>query len=200
LNFNFGLRKVNCAKTNGAGKNMKIRSVAVFCGSKEGNNPLFARHTAELGKLIAMLNLKLIYGGGSTGLMGLVADAVLAEGGTVMGVIPELLIEWEHHHKRITELAIVPDMHTRKKMMYDRSDAAIILPGGFGTLDEFFEMITWNQLKIHDKKIYILNSGGFYNHLFHHLRQLEKEGFLYDSLDERITICETPVELFNKIT
>jgi uncharacterized protein (TIGR00730 family) len=178
---------------------MKIQSVAVFCGSKEGNNPVFARHTAELGKLIAMLKLKLIYGGGSTGLMGLVADAALAEGGTVMGIIPELLIEWEHHHKGITELAIVPDMHTRKKMMYDRCDAAIILPGGFGTLDEFFEMLTWNQLKIHDKKIYILNSGGFYNHLVNHLRQLEKEGFLYDSLDERITFCETPVEVFNRI-
>lgn len=178
---------------------MKIQSVAVFCGSKEGNNPLFARHTAELGKLIAVLKLKLIYGGGSTGLMGLVADAALAEGGSVMGIIPELLIEWEHHHKGITELAIVPDMHTRKKMMYDRCDAAIILPGGFGTLDELFEMLTWNQLKIHDKKIYILNSGGFYNPLISHLRQLEKEGFLYDSIDERITFCDTPVEVFNRI-
>jgi uncharacterized protein (TIGR00730 family) len=179
---------------------MTIQSVAVFSGSKKGNNPLFARHTTELGKLIAMLKLKLIYGGGSTGLMGLVADAVLAEGGTVMGIIPELLIEWEHQHKGLTELAIVPDMHTRKKMMYDRCDAAIILPGGFGTLDEVFEMLTWNQLKIHDKKIYILNSAGFYNHLFHHLRHLEKEGFLYGSLDDRITICETPVEVFNKIS
>jgi uncharacterized protein (TIGR00730 family) len=178
---------------------MNIRSVAVFCGSKDGNNPLFARHTAELGKLIALLKLKLIYGGGSTGLMGLVADAVLAEGGSVMGIIPELLIEWEHQHKGLSELAIVPDMHTRKKMMYDRCDAAVILPGGFGTLDEFFEMLTWNQLKIHNKKIYILNSGGFYNHLINHLRQLEKEGFLYDSLEDRITFCETPIEVFNRI-
>jgi len=179
---------------------MKIKSVAVFCGSKEGNNPIYARHTAELGKLIALLKLKLIYGGGSTGLMGLVADSVLAEGGAVMGIIPELLIEWEHQHKGLTELAIVPDMHTRKKMIYDRCDAAIILPGGFGSLDEFFEMLTWNQLKIHNKKIYILNSGGFYNHLINHLRQLEKEGFLYDSLEDRINICETPIELFNRIS
>jgi uncharacterized protein (TIGR00730 family) len=178
---------------------MKIRSVAVFCGSKEGNNPLFVRHTAELGKFIALLKLKLIYGGGSTGLMGLVADTVLAEGGEVMGIIPELLIAWEHQHKNLTELAIVPDMHTRKKMIYERSDAAIILPGGFGTLDELFEMLTWNQLKIHDKKIYILNSGGFYNHLIFHLRNLEKEGFLYDSVDDRITVCENPVEVFNHI-
>ena len=90
-------------------------------------------------------------------------------------------------------------MHTRKKMIYERSDAAIILPGGFGTLDELFEMLTWNQLKIHDKKIYILNSGGFYNHLIFHLRNLEKEGFLYDSVDDRITVCENPVEVFNHI-
>ena len=95
------------------------------------------------------------------GLMGAVADAVLANGGTVMGVIPKVLTEWEHQHLGLTELAVVPDMHSRKKMMYDMSDAAIMLPGGFGTLDELFEMLTWNQLKIHDKKIYILNSGGF---------------------------------------
>jgi uncharacterized protein (TIGR00730 family) len=178
---------------------MQIRSVAVFCGSKNGNNPLFARHAIELGKYIGLLKLKLIYGGGSTGLMGLIADAALAEGVDVMGIIPELLTEWEHHHKGLTQLAIVADMHTRKKMMYERCDAAIILPGGFGTLDEFFEMLTWNQLKIHNKKIYLLNSGGFYNHLLAHLRQLEKEGLLYDRLEDRINVCETPVEVFNRL-
>jgi uncharacterized protein (TIGR00730 family) len=178
---------------------MQIRSVAVFCGSKNGNNPLFARHAVELGKYIGLLKLKLIYGGGSKGLMGLVADTALAEGVDVMGIIPELLTEWEHHHKGLTQLAIVADMHTRKKMMYERCDAAIILPGGFGTLDEFFEMLTWNQLKIHNKKIYLLNSGGFYNHLLAHLRQLEKEGLLYDRLEDRISVCETPVEVFNRL-
>ncbi len=179
---------------------MNIQSVAVFCGSRPGKNPLFAKHAAELGRLIALLRLKLIYGGGSTGLMGQVADAALAGGGSVMGVIPQLLIEWEHQHRGLTELAIVPDMHTRKKMMYERSDAAIVLPGGFGTLDELFEMLTWNQLKIHDKKIYILNSDGFYSHMIHHLRQLEKEGFLFDQLEERMQFCDTPVEIFNKIS
>jgi uncharacterized protein (TIGR00730 family) len=178
---------------------MQIRSVAVFCGSKNGNNPLFARHAVELGKYIGLLKLKLIYGGGSTGLMGLIADTALAEGVDVMGIIPELLTEWEHHHKGLSQLAIVADMHTRKKMMYERCDAAIILPGGFGTLDEFFEMLTWNQLKIHNKKIYLLNSGGFYNHLLAHLRQLEKEGLLYDRLEDRINVCETPVEVFNRL-
>jgi uncharacterized protein (TIGR00730 family) len=178
---------------------MQIRSIAVFCGSRNGNNPLFARHAVELGKYIGLLKLKLIYGGGSTGLMGQIADTALAEGVDVMGIIPELLTEWEHHHKGLTQLAIVADMHTRKKMMYERCDAAIILPGGFGTLDEFFEMLTWNQLKIHNKKIYLLNSGGFYNHLLAHLRQLEKEGLLYDRLEDRIDVCETPVEVFNRL-
>jgi uncharacterized protein (TIGR00730 family) len=179
---------------------MKIEAVAVFCGSKTGKNPLFDQHAAELGKYISMLNMKLVYGGGKKGLMGTVADAVLAQGGKVMGVIPKLLIEWEHQHEGLTELAIVPDMHTRKRMMYEMCDAAIVLPGGFGTLDELFEMITWNQLKIHDKKIYILNSAGFYNHLINHLKQMQKEGFLYETVSERIIVCETPVEIFNTIS
>jgi uncharacterized protein (TIGR00730 family) len=178
---------------------MTIESVAVFCGSKHGNNPLFTQHAVELGKHLAMLKLKLVYGGGKKGLMGTLADSVLQNGGAVMGVIPKVLTEWEHQHEGLTELAVVPDMHSRKKMMYDMSDAAIVLPGGMGTLDELFEMVTWNQLKIHDKKIYVLNSAGFFNHLFNHLRQLEKEDFLYEPVEERIILCNTPVEVFNKI-
>lgn len=178
---------------------MKIEAVAVFCGSKTGKNPVFNEHAAELGKLIAMLEIKLVYGGGKKGLMGTIADAVLSHAGKAMGVIPKLLIEWEHQHEGLTELAIVPDMHTRKRMMYEMSDAAIVLPGGFGTLDELFEMVTWNQLKIHDKKIYILNSGGYYTHLIHHLKQMQKEGFLYEAVEERIIVCETPIEIFNRI-
>lgn len=178
---------------------MAIESVAVFCGSKMGQNPLFGQHTAELGKLIGVLNIKLVYGGGKTGLMGIIADSVLAEGGKVMGVMPKVLIDWESQHEGLTDLVIVSDMHRRKKMMYDMCDAAIILPGGFGTMDEFFEMLTWNQLKIHDKKIYILNSDGFYNHLLHHMHQMEKEGFLYEAVESRLIFCDTPAELFNKI-
>lgn len=178
---------------------MNIQSVAVFCGSRAGVNPLYAQHAAELGRHIAMLELKLVYGGGSKGLMGIVADEVLKHEGKVIGVIPKVLIEWEAQHKSLTELTIMPDMHSRKKMMYDLCDAAIILPGGFGTLDELFEMLTWNQLKIHDKKIYILNSGGFYSNLIHHLKLMEKEGFLYEGLEERVVVCSTPVEIFNKI-
>jgi uncharacterized protein (TIGR00730 family) len=178
---------------------MKIESVVVFCGSKTGQNPLFMKHAAELGKLIALLNLRMVYGGGKAGLMGAIANAVLAHGGKVMGVIPKILTEWESQHEGLTELFVVPDMHTRKKMMYEMCDAAIVMAGGFGTLDELFEMLTWNQLKIHDKKIYVLNTEGFYNHLRMHLHHLNKEGFLYESLEERIVFCDTPVEIFNKI-
>jgi uncharacterized protein (TIGR00730 family) len=178
---------------------MKVEAVAVFCGSKDGQNPLYAKHTKELGKLIAVLGLKLIYGGGKKGLMGIIADSVLKHGGNVMGVIPKILTDWEQQHEGLTELSVVPDMHTRKKMMYDLCDAAIVLPGGFGTLDEFFEMVTWKQLKIHNKKIYVLNTDGYYNHLQNHMRHAEKEGFLYEDPEERFIFCNTPAELFNKI-
>lgn len=178
---------------------MQIESVAVFCGSKSGHNPLYAQHAGELGKLIALLKIRLIYGGGSKGLMGVLADSVLKNGGNVIGVIPKLLVEWEHQHDKLTELLVMPDMHARKKTMYDLCDAAIILPGGFGSMDELFEMLTWNQLKIHNKKIYILNSDGFYNHLQRHFLQLEKEGFLYEPYEERIVFCDNPKDLFNRI-
>ena len=178
---------------------MNIKAIAVFCGSQPGVNPIFAQHTAELGKLLAMLNVKLVYGGGKKGLMGAIADAVLLHGGEVMGVIPKVLTEWEQQHEGLTELAVVPDMHSRKKMMYEMSDAAIILPGGFGTMDELFEMLTWNQLKIHDKKIYLLNSAGYYNSLIQFLKNAEKENFLYDPITDRIIVCNNPVELFNRV-
>ena len=140
---------------------MTLQSVAVFCGSRLGKNIVFMKHAAELGRLIATLELKLVYGGGNKGLMGIVADAVLENGGEVMGVIPKVLVEWEHQHEGLTDLAVVPDMHTRKKLMYEMSDACIVLPGGFGTLDELFEMLTWNQLKLHDKKYSSLIQEGF---------------------------------------
>ncbi len=178
---------------------MNIKAIAVFCGSHAGANPLFHAQTLELGRLLALLEIKLVYGGGKKGLMGAIADAVLAHGGEVMGVIPKILTEWEQQHEGLTELAVVPDMHSRKKMMYEMSDAAIILPGGYGTMDELFEMLTWNQLRIHDKKIYLLNTAGYYNALIQFLRQAEKEDFLYDPLEERIVVCNNPVEIFNKL-
>ena len=132
---------------------MAITSLAVFCGSKTGNNPLFEEHAKQLGHLLAGKKITLIYGGGNKGIMGAVSNAVLEKDGKVIGIIPEILKDREHHHSGITELIIVDNMHTRKKILYEKCDAAIILPGGFGTMDEFFEMLTWNQLSIHDKKI-----------------------------------------------
>ena len=131
--------------------------------------------------------------------MGVIADSVMADGGEVMGFIPKLLLEWEVQHRGITELIICDDMHERKRRIYSVSDAAVILPGGFGTLDELFEIVTWNQLTIHDKQIYILNSGGFYDHLAAHITHMKKEGFLYDDAIKRITIVNTPTELMKQL-
>ena len=174
---------------------MKITSLAVFCGSKNGNNPVYTEHAKELGKLLAKNNIAVIYGGGSTGIMGAVADAMMEGGGKVTGVITKKLVDWEHQHQGITDLSIVDDMHIRKQKMYDLCDAAVILPGGVGTLDEFFEMVTWNQLSIHDKKIYIINSDNFFDFLLKHIQQMEKQGFLYESVLERITVLDEPEQL-----
>jgi len=174
---------------------MKINSLAVFCGSKNGNNPVYVNHAKELGKLLAKKNITLIYGGGGTGIMGAVADAMMEGGGKVIGIITKKLVDWEHQHEGITDLSVVDDMHIRKQKMYDLCDAAVILPGGVGTLDEFFEMVTWNQLSIHDKKIYIINSDNFFDFLLKHIQQMEKQGFLYESVLERITVLDEPEQL-----
>lgn len=174
---------------------MNIKSLAVFCGSKQGNNPLFAEHTRALGKLLAENNIHIIYGGGNKGLMGEVANAAIALKGKVTGIMPKLLTDKEHQHEGLNALHIVDTMHIRKTMIYEKCDAAIILPGGFGTLDEVFEMLTWNQLNIHLKKIFFLNSGGFYNHLLAHIALLEKENFLYGKLEDHITVIKEPNEL-----
>lgn len=176
---------------------MHYKAVAVFCGSKSGSDALFEQHATELGGLIGLHNLTLIYGGGRKGLMGAVADAVMTAGGKVVGVIPEVLIGWEHQHTGITDLQIVQDMHARKKIMYDLCDAAIILPGGYGTLDELFEMLTWNTLKIHNKKIILLNSAGFYRHLIAHIKQMTDADFLYEAWEERICVCDNPKAIFD---
>jgi len=172
-----------------------IRSLAVFCGSKNGNTPLFSKHAAQLGEILVAHNITLVYGGGNVGIMGLIADTVINNGGTAIGVIPQVLVEWERQHNALSELFIADDMHSRKKKMYELCDAAIILPGGFGTLDEMFEMITWNQLSIHDKQIFILNSGGFYNHLLAHIELMQKEKFLYEAAQERLTVIHEPSDM-----
>jgi len=173
-----------------------MQSLAVFCGSRAGSDPMFTAQAKRLGQLMAEKSITLIYGGGSVGIMGAVADAVMAHSGKVIGIIPELLLAWEAQHRGITELKVVPDMHTRKRLMYNMADAAIVLPGGHGTLDELFEMLTWNSLKIHDKQIYILNTNGFYNHLIAHLHQMFTSEFLYDKIENRITVIDQPEDLF----
>jgi uncharacterized protein (TIGR00730 family) len=173
----------------------KINKLAIFCGSKKGTNNLYEQHAKQLALLLAEKKVELIYGGGKNGLMGVVADTVMGNGGIVRGVIPQVLKDWEHQHDNISELVIVDDMHIRKKKLYELCDAVIILPGGFGTLDELSEVLTWNQLSIHNKKVFILNSGGFYDHLIQHLHFLAKEGFLYGDISEQITIIEEPGKL-----
>lgn len=174
---------------------MAIHSLAVFCGSKDGNNELYRQHAVRLGELLARRKVRLIYGGGSAGLMGCIADSVMEKGGGVVGIIPRILVEWERQHLGITELIVSDDMHERKRKIYSLCDAALILPGGFGTLDELFEIITWNQLTIHDKHIFILNSGGFYEHLIAHISKMKNEGFLYSEAYKQLTVIEEPENL-----
>lgn len=174
---------------------MSIKAIDIFCGSKTGNNPLFEEHTKQLGYLLAERNITIIYGGGNKGLMATVANAALEKNGKVVGVIPKVLSEWEHQHNGLTELHIVDTMHSRKEMLYEKCDAAIILPGGYGTLDEVFEILTWNQLRIHDKKIFFLNTDGFYDHLLAHIQMMKKEGFLYIDPYESMTILREPADL-----
>lgn len=176
---------------------MPISSVAVFCGSKSGTNEQYKQDAKTLGKLLAQYNIQMIYGGGKNGLMGFVADAVMQAGGTVRGVIPQVLVDWESGHDAISELIVVETMHERKRRMYELCDAAVILPGGFGTLDELFEILTWNQLSLHDKKIFLINSGGFYDHLLQHLERLTAEDFLYGDLKKQLTVLDS-VEQFKK--
>ena len=174
---------------------MIIQSLAVFCGSHSGNNPLFSVHAEQLGQLMATNEVSLVYGGGSVGIMGTIADSVMANGGKVIGIIPQVLVDWERQHKHITELIVTDDMHVRKKTIYSMCDAAIILPGGFGTLDELFEMLTWNQLSIHDKQIFILNSAGYYDHLVAHIGKMQEENFLYEAAEQRLTLLNEPEDI-----
>ena len=176
-----------------------MKSIAVFCGSKSGDNELYEMHAKQLGRLMAKHGIQLVYGGGNKGLMGAVANAVMDNGGMAIGVIPERLAEWDHHHKGLTELVVVTDMHTRKKKMYELCDVGVILPGGFGTMDEMFEMLTWNQLAIHDKPIVILNTAGYYTDLFQMMQVMHLNGFLHEPLNKRIRIYDNPDTLITEM-
>ncbi len=175
-------------------------SVTLFCGSQAGAKPVYRQEAEAVGKILAENYIKLIYGGGNSGLMGIVANTMLQHGGTVTGVMPKLLIEKEKVHMELTTLHQSEDMHERKKLLYSLADAAIILPGGIGTLDEMFEIITWNNLSIHNKKIILLNTAGFYNFLLQHLQHMQDEGFLYYDWRTMVTVCEHSGSLLRALT
>ena len=153
-------------------------SLCVYCGSRPGNNPEFAAMAREVGAWIGRHDGQLVYGGGHNGLMGILADATLAAGGRVIGVIPKALVEKEWAHTGCTELHIVENMHERKRIMAEHADAFLALPGGIGTLEEFFEVWTWRQLGYHDKPVGLLNRDGFYDSLLTFLNSAVKTGFM----------------------
>ena len=176
-----------------------MRSIAVFCGSSPGLNPAYSEATKQLGISMAEQNITLVYGAGNVGLMGVVADAVLSNNGKVVGTIPQFLVDKEVAHYGITELIVTETMHERKQKMVDIAEGVIVLPGGIGTLDEFFEMFTWQQLGLHDKPIGILNVNGFYDHLLAHINHMVKEGFLKNFHGDRIMVDENPKQLVAKM-
>jgi uncharacterized protein (TIGR00730 family) len=155
-----------------------MKKICVFCGSSNGRDPKYLDLANEVGSLIGGHGWGLVYGGGKVGLMGAVANAVMAKKQDVIGVIPKSLVSAEVAHTGVTALHVVGSMHERKKMMYDLSDAFLIIPGGMGTLDEMFEIITWAQLKYHSKPIYILNEFGFYNSLIEFINHSSQQGFI----------------------
>ena len=156
-----------------------MKSICVYCGSNTGAKPVYADRAVALGQRIAREGLALVYGGGNVGLMGTVAGAALQAGGEVIGVIPEQLVGWEVAHQGLSRLEVVANMHERKMRMFDLSDAFIALPGGFGTLDEMFEMLTWRQLGIGDRPCAFLDVDGFYAPLMAMIDRMVEERFLH---------------------
>jgi uncharacterized protein (TIGR00730 family) len=170
-----------------------VKRICVFCGSKPGNRPVYAEVAAELGQAMARRGLGLVYGGATPGLMGLIADTVLAGGGEVVGVIPDRMVTREIAHKGLTELHVTDNMHDRKRIMMELADAFVALPGGYGTLDEVSEVATWSQLRLIEKPCGLLNVDGFFDPLAAYLDNAMREGFLKPQHRELI-FEETDVE------
>ncbi|MBY0462041.1 MAG: TIGR00730 family Rossman fold protein [Alphaproteobacteria bacterium] len=173
------------------------KNLCVYCGASEKADDIYRQAAINLGSLIGVNNHGLVYGGGRLGLMGLVANAVLDNGGKVFGFTTRLLDEREGAHPNLTELHIVDSMHTRKLKMSELADAFVILPGGFGTLDELFEIITWRQLNIHKKPIIILNINGYWGPLVNLMQQIIKEHFAHPEHIDYITVLEKPEQVFD---
>jgi uncharacterized protein (TIGR00730 family) len=168
-----------------------LRRVAVYCGSADGNDPAFLAEAAALGRAIAAAGLGMVYGGARVGLMGTVADAALADGAEVIGVLPSVLAGSELAHQGLTRLEIVDTMHQRKARMVALADAFVILPGGYGTLDELLEILTWAQLKIHAKPCVLINTAGYWNGLLDFLNTAVAAGFLKQSNRELLQVADT---------
>lgn len=168
----------------------RFQRICVFCGSQEGKKPGYRQAAEAMGQAMVEEKIDLVYGGGSIGLMGVIADSVLRGGGEVIGVIPEALDKREIKHPKLTEMRVVDTMHTRKAQMAGLSDAFIAMPGGFGTLDEFFEIVTWAQIGIHSKPIGLLNVGGFFAPLLAMVEHAIQEGFIQETFRD-LFVSET---------
>jgi uncharacterized protein (TIGR00730 family) len=174
-------------------------SLCVYCGSRTGSEPAYCEAATAIGTLIGRMGWQLVYGGGRAGLMGLVADAALAAGARVVGVIPATLMERELGHTGLSELHVVDTMHERKHMMAERSDAFVALPGGIGTFEELFEVWTWRQLGYHDKPVGLLNVDGYYDTLIAFLAQTQARGFVSAAQRELLTVDDEPQKLLERL-
>jgi uncharacterized protein (TIGR00730 family) len=174
-------------------------SVAVYCGSRFGDSPAFADAARSLGQLIGNMGATLVYGGGRVGLMGAVADAVMTAGGRVVGVIPQALMDREVGHSGLTELHVVQTMHERKQLMAERADAFISLPGGIGTLEELYEVWSWQQLGYHDKPVALLNVAGYYDALLEFHRAMHERGFVSDAQLSALMVDSDPARLLARV-
>lgn len=174
-------------------------NICVFCGSCKGHNSIYSDAAKELGALFAFRQHTLIYGGGNIGLMGILADSILSEGGRVVGIIPDFLMQKEVGHTGLTELEIVHSMHERKKRMADLADAFIALPGGWGTLDETAEILTWRQLSLIHQPLGILNVNGFFDPLLQQMRLMVNEGFLNSANLNSVKVSSSPEKLLSQL-
>ena len=177
----------------------RLTSLCVFCGSQPGADPAFRNAAATLGRALAAHGTTLVFGGGNVGLMGVLADATLAGGGKAVGVIPTFLKDKELAHAQVSEMILVPDMHTRKRIMFDRSDAFCILPGGVGTLDEMFEIVTWRQLHLHNKPIVLVNVAGYWEHMLELFERIIADGFAHRGHSALLTVVEGPEEVIGAV-
>jgi uncharacterized protein (TIGR00730 family) len=174
-------------------------SICVYCGSRAGKNPTFAAVAREAGTIIGRLGWRLVYGGGRSGLMGLVADAALAAGAPVVGVIPQSLVIREHGHTGLTELHVVQTMHERKTLMAEHSDAFLALPGGIGTMEELFEVWTWRQLGYHDKPVGLLNVEGYYDALLAFVDSAAQAGFVEPAQRSLLQVADSVAPLLKRL-